>query len=100
MALFVATKARVMVTLATAGAMVAGVAGLQAQAVEQAVQAEIESAALAASTVPVATPTPTATVVKKKKKKKKKSSATVAAQPAPAPAAKPAKNHGSSSGSK
>ena len=99
MALFVATKARVMVTLATAGAMVAGVAGLQAQAVEQAVQAEIESAALAASTVPVATPTPTATVVKKKKKKKK-SSATVAAQPAPAPAAKPAKNHGSSSGSK
>jgi hypothetical protein len=99
MALFVATKARVMVTLATAGAMVAGVAGLQAQAVEQAVQAEIESAALAASTVPVATPTPTATAVKKKKKKKK-SSATVAAQPAPAPAAKPAKNHGSSSGSK
>jgi hypothetical protein len=99
MALFVATKARVMVTLATAGAMVAGVAGLQAQAVEQAVQAEIESAALAASTVPVATPTPTATVVKKKKKKKK-SSATVVAQPAPAPAAKPAKNHGSSSGSK
>jgi hypothetical protein len=99
MALFVATKARVMVTLATAGAMVAGVAGLQAQAVEQAVQAEIESAALAASTVPVATPTPTATVVKKKKKKKK-SSATVVTQPAPAPAAKPAKNHGSSSGSK
>jgi hypothetical protein len=99
MALFVATKARVMVTLATAGAMVAGVAGLQAQAVEQAVQAEIESAALAASTVPVATPTPTATVVKKKKKKKK-SSAAVVAQPAPAPAAKPAKNHGSSSGSK
>ena len=99
MALFVATKARVMVTLATAGAMVAGVAGLQAQAVEQAVQAEIESAALAASTVSVATPTPTATVVKKKKKKKK-SSATVVAQTAPAPAAKPAKNHGSSSGSK
>jgi hypothetical protein len=99
MALFVATKARVMVTLATAGAMVAGVAGLQAQAVEQSVQAEIESAALAASTVPVATPTPTATVVKKKKKKKK-SSATVVTQPAPAPAAKPAKNHGSSSGSK
>jgi hypothetical protein len=99
MALFVATKARVMVTLATAGAMVAGVAGLQAQAVEQAVQAEIESAALATSTVSVATPTPTATVVKKKKKKKK-SSATVVAQPAPAPAAKPAKNHGSSSGSK
>jgi hypothetical protein len=99
MALFVATKARVLVTLATAGAMVAGVAGLQAQAVEQAVQAEIESAALAAGTVPVATPTPTATVVKKKKKKKK-SSATVVAQTAPAPAAKPAKNHGSSSGSK
>ena len=99
MALFVATKARVLVTLATAGAMVAGVAGLQAQAVEQAVQAEIESAALAAGTVPVATPTPTATVVKKKKKKKK-SSATVVAQPAPAPAAKPTKNHGSSSGSK
>jgi len=99
MALFVATKARVVVTLATAGAMVAGVAGLQAQAVEQAVQAEIESAALAAGTVPVATPTPTATVVKKKKKKKK-SSATVVAQTAPAPAAKPAKNHGSSSGSK
>ena len=99
MALFVATKARVLVTLATAGAMVAGVAGLQAQAVEQALQAEIESAALAAGTVPVATPTPTATVVKKKKKKKK-SSATVVAQTAPAPAAKPAKNHGSSSGSK
>jgi len=99
MALFVATKARVLVTLATAGAMVAGVAGLQAQAVEQAVQAEIESAALAAGTVPVATPTPTATVVKKKKKKKK-SSATVVAQTAPVPAAKPAKNHGSSSGSK
>jgi hypothetical protein len=99
MALFVATKARVLVTLATAGAMVAGVAGLQAQALEQAVQAEIESAALAAGTVPVATPTPTATVVKKKKKKKK-SSATVVAQTAPAPAAKPAKNHGSSSGSK
>ena len=99
MALFVATKARVLVTLATAGAMVAGVAGLQSQAVEQAVQAEIESAALAAGTVPVATPTPTATVVKKKKKKKK-SSATVVAQTAPAPAAKPAKNHGSSSGSK
>jgi hypothetical protein len=106
MALFVATKARVLVTLATAGTMVAGVAGLQAHAVQLAAQTEAESAAQLLNTAPVAAPTPTATVVKKKKKKKKKSSAAVGVQQAPAKAAKPAKaskpakNHGSSSGSK
>jgi hypothetical protein len=99
MALFVATKARVLVTLATAGAMVAGVAGLQAQAVQLAAQTEAESAAQLLNTAPVAAPTPTATVVKKKKKKKKPS-ATVVVQQAPVKPAKPAKNHGSSSGSK
>ncbi|WP_289460420.1 hypothetical protein, partial [Klebsiella pneumoniae] len=80
MALFVATKARVLVTLATAGAMVAGVAGLQAQAVQQAVLEEAESAALAMSAAPIASPTPTATAVKKKKKKKKPSVAVVVQQ--------------------
>jgi hypothetical protein len=34
MAYFIATKARILVTVATAGAMFAGVAGLQAQAQE------------------------------------------------------------------
>lgn len=84
--------------------MVAGVTGLQAQAVQQAgeqkIQEAAESAALAVSAAPVMAPTPTATVVAKNKKKKKKPSATVVVQQAPAPAAKPAKNHGSSSGSK
>lgn len=101
MAKYVATKARILVTVATAGAMFAGVAGLQANAVEKALQAEVDGSATAANTVPVAAPTPTATTVKKKKKKKKKpAAATVVVQPAPAPAPKPAKNHGSSSGSK
>jgi hypothetical protein len=99
MALFVATKARVLVTLATAGAMVAGVAGLQAHAVQLAAQTEAESAAQLLNTAPVTAPTPTATVIKKKKKKKKPSAAVVVQQ-APTPTAKPAKNHGSSSGSK
>jgi len=100
MALFVATKARVLVTLATASAMVAGVAGLQAHAVQLAAQTEAESAAQLLNTAPVTAPTPTATVIKKKKKKKKKPSAAVVVQQAPTPTAKPAKNHGSSSGSK
>jgi HAMP domain-containing protein len=99
MSQFVATKARVFVTLATAGSMVAGVAGLQAHAVQLEAQAEAESVAQTANTTTIAAPTPTATVVKKKKKKKKKSVATVVVQQAPAKAAKPAKNHGSSSGS-
>jgi hypothetical protein len=98
MALFVATKARLLVTVATAGAMVAGVAGLQAEAL-QAESIEVAAEAQASQTVAQA-PTPTATSVVKKKKKKKKPAAVYVA---PAPTAEkktPAKNHGSSSGSK
>lgn len=101
MALFVATKARVLVTLATAGAMVAGVAGLQAHAVQLAAQTEAESVAQLLNTAPVTAPTPTATVIKKKKKRKP--SATVFIQQPPTSAVKPAKpaqNDGTSGGSK
>lgn len=99
MALFVATKARVFVTLATAGAMIGGVAGLEAQARETAIQEEAAAIAAAEAAAPAApAPTPT-TVVKKKKKKKKK--ATVVVVQAPVVQKKAvAKNHGTSSGSK
>lgn len=100
MALFIATKARVLVTLATAGTMMAGVVGLQAEAVQQAVLGEAESAALIASAAPILAPTPTAIVVKKKKKKKRKPSATVFIQQPPTSVAKPAQNDGTSAGSK
>lgn len=102
MALFIATKARVLVTLGTAGTMMAGVVGLQAEAVQQVVLCEAESAALIASAAPILAPTPTALVVKKKKKKKKKRkpSATVFIQQPPTSVAKPAQNDGTSAGSK
>lgn len=96
MALYVATKARILVTVAAAGAMVAGVAGLQAQAIAASIPAD--PAATSQTTVtaaPAPVPTPTATA--KKHKKKKKPAPVVVAAPVvkKAPA-----NHASSGGSK
>ena len=96
MALYVATKARILVTVAAAGAMVAGVAGLQAQAIAASTPAD--PAATSQTTVtaaPAPVPTPTATA--KKHKKKKKPAPVVVAAPVvkKAPA-----NHASSGGSK
>ena len=95
MALYVATKARILVTVAAAGAMVAGVAGLQAQAIAASIPAD--PAATSQTTVtaaPAPVPTPTATA---KKHKKKKPAPVVVAAPVvkKAPA-----NHASSGGSK
>ena len=97
MALFVATKARIFVTVATAGAMVTGVAGLQAQAQEATAIANAAETAQTVSTTPVAAPTPTATVTKKKKKKKKPAAVVVQAPVAPKATKK---SHGKSGGSK
>jgi hypothetical protein len=96
MALYVATKARILVTVAAAGAMVAGVAGLQAQAIAASIPAD--PAATSQTTVtaaPAPAPTPTATA--KKHKKKKKPAPVVVAAPVvkKAPA-----SHASSGGSK
>lgn len=96
MALFVATKARILVTVATAGAMVAGVAGLQAQAQEAATIEAASAAQTAETTTTIPAPTPTAT---KKKKKKKKKTVAVVVQ-APVVQKKATKTHGTSSGSK
>ena len=104
MAIFIAAKARILVTVATAGAMFAGVAGLQAQAQETTALEDAAESAASATPSTIAAPTPTAAV---KKKKKKPAPAVVVQTPvapakaAPAPAKKPApKNHGSSGGSK
>lgn len=97
MALYVATKARILVTVAAAGAMVAGVAGLQAQAIAASIPAD--PAATSQTTVtaaPAPVPTPTATAKKHKKKKKKPAPVVVAA---PVVKKAPA-NHASSGGSK
>jgi hypothetical protein len=98
MALFIATKARILVTVATAGAMFAGVAGLQAQAQETTALANTTESASTVTTPTVAAPTPTATI-KKKKKKKAPRAAVVVQSPVVQKKAKP-KSHGSSSGSK
>lgn len=106
MAHFIATKARILVTVATAGAMFAGVAGLQAQAQGATVLAEAAESALTVSPSTAAAPTPTATIAKKKKKKPTTPTVVVSApvapvKAAPVPQKKPAQNsHGSSSGSK
>jgi hypothetical protein len=98
MALFIATKARILVTVATAGAMFAGVAGLQAQAQETTALANATESASTVTTPTVAAPTPTATI-KKKNKKKAPRAAVVVQAPVVQKKAKP-KSHGSSSGSK
>lgn len=98
MAAFVATKARILVTVATAGAMFAGVAGLQAQAQEATVLANAAETAPTVTPPTIAAPTATATTVKKKKKKQKKPAVVVQA-PVAQKKATP-KSHGSSSGSK
>jgi hypothetical protein len=99
MAAFVATKARMLVTVATAGAMFAGVAGLQAQAQEATVLANAAETAPTVTPPTIAAPTATATTVKKKKKKKPKKTAVVVQAPVAQKKATP-KSHGSSSGSK
>jgi hypothetical protein len=99
MAAFVATKARILVTVATAGAMFAGVAGLQAQAQEATVLANAAETAQTVTPPTLSAPTATATTVKKKKKKKAKKTAVVVQAPVVQKKATP-KSHGSSSGSK
>ena len=99
MALFIATKARILVTVATAGAMFAGVAGLQAQAQETTALANATESAPTIAAPTVTAPTPTATITKKKKKKKAPQAAVVVQAPVVQKKAKP-KSHGSSSGSK
>jgi len=100
MAAFIATKARILVTVATAGAMFAGVAGLQAQAHEATAIANATESAPAAAAPTIAAPTPTATTITKKKKKKKAPAATVVVQAPVAQKKATPKSHGSSSGSK
>lgn len=96
MALYVATKARVLVTVAAAGAMVAGVAGLQAQAIAASIPADPAASSQSAVTAaPAPTPTPTATA--KKHKKKKKPAPVVVAAPV---VKKAPSSHASSGGSK
>jgi len=98
MAAFVATKARIVVTVATAGAMFAGVAGLQAQAQEATVLANATETVPSVTPTIVAAPTVTASATHKKKKKAKKVAVVVQA-PVVQQKATP-KSHGSSSGSK
>ncbi len=98
MALYVATKARVLVTVAAAGAMVAGVAGLQAQAIAASIPADPAASSQSAVTAaPAPTPTPTATATAKKHKKKKKPAPVVVAAPV---VKKAPSSHASSGGSK
>jgi len=96
MALYVAIKARVLVTVAAAGAMVAGVAGLQAQAIAASVPADPAATSQTIVTAaPAPAPTPTATA--KKHKKKKKPAPVVVAAPV---VKKAPSSHASSGGSK
>lgn len=100
MALYVATKARVLVTVAAAGAMVAGVAGLQAQAIAASIPADpaaSSQSAVTAAPAPTPTPTATATATAKKHKKKKKPAPVVVAAPV---VKKAPSSHASSGGSK
>lgn len=98
MALYVATKARVLVTVAAAGAMVAGVAGLQAQAIAASIPADPAASSQSAVTAaPAPAPTPTATATAKKHKKKKKPAPVVVAAPV---VKKAPSSHASSGGSK
>ena len=99
MSLFIATKARILVTVATAGAMFAGVAGLQVQAQEATAVANAAETASTVTAPTIAAPTTTATTTKKKKKKKAKVTAVVVQAPVAQKKATP-KSHGSSGGSK
>jgi hypothetical protein len=99
MAAFIATKARIVVTVATAGAMFAGVAGLQAQAQEATILANAAETIPSVTPTIVVAPTVTASTSHKKKKKKTKKAAVVVPAPVVQQKATP-KSHGSSSGSK